>query len=136
MKKSLSLLCACPDYILQYGGECSYTLLSAFFFPIMYRGLGLAVRALRDVSVSLSTQALQSYFCFVQIILCNWIYKHISLWRGAVGWGGLQFFVFIRFIRSTTLQKQYKTVPCPPNFLVVCVRIVILHALFAILIQL
>ena len=58
-----------------------------FFFPIMYRGLGLAVRTLRDVSVSLSTQALQSYFCFVQIILCNWIYKHISLWRGAVGWG-------------------------------------------------
>jgi len=99
-----------------------------FFLPIMCRGLGLAVRTLRDVSVSLSTQALQSYFCFVQIILCNWIYKHISLWRGAVGWGGLQFFVFIR---STTLQKQCKTVPCPPNFLAVCVRIVIFHALFA-----
>ena len=40
----------------------------------------------------------------------------------------LQFFVFIR---STTLQKQCKTVPCPPNFLAVCVRIVIFHALFA-----
>jgi hypothetical protein len=54
--------------ILLHCGKCSYTLLP--FFPIVYRGLGLVVLILKDVSVSCSTQPLWSYFCFVQLVRC------------------------------------------------------------------
>ena len=66
----LGLTCYVVVHVTYYSMvENTHILCNLFFISIVDRGLGLAVLTLRDVSVSLSTQAIESYFCFLQLVL-------------------------------------------------------------------